>query len=190
MKAKKTKKPVVRKAVKKPAEGRFARKLPASEAKPAHLRLGELWKGQGGVYVGNIRGEVGKPDAYLVMAVAPAANLKGAYGSTERLKAAEGTRDGMANTLAMVKAGSDLAKRVRALRIDGHADFYIGARDEARIAYANAREHMPKEWLWTSTQVELIDGWAWMQHFGDGRQFDDLKSHEYRAFVLRRVPIQ
>lgn len=43
--------------------------------------------------------------------------------------------DGMANTLAMAKAGSELAKRMTSLSIDGLNDFYIPSQDELEILY-------------------------------------------------------
>ena len=54
----------------------------------------------------------------------------------------EGTRsffDGQANTQAMADAGSELAKAIQALNINGHTDWYLPARDELELVYRNLK---------------------------------------------------
>ncbi|MBT12276.1 MAG: DUF1566 domain-containing protein [Oceanospirillaceae bacterium] len=43
--------------------------------------------------------------------------------------------DGMANTLAMADAGSELAQAIRKLNLDGYDDWYLPARDEQEMLY-------------------------------------------------------
>lgn len=54
----------------------------------------------------------------------------------------EGARsffDGQANTQAMAEAGSELAKAIQALNINGHTDWYLPARDELELVYRNLK---------------------------------------------------
>ena len=54
----------------------------------------------------------------------------------------EGARsffDGQANTQAMAEAGSELAKAIQALNINGHNDWYLPARDELELVYRNLK---------------------------------------------------
>ncbi|MBM1145608.1 DUF1566 domain-containing protein [Alcanivorax sp. ZXX171] len=43
--------------------------------------------------------------------------------------------DGMANTVAMADAGSELAQAIRKLNLDGYDDWYLPARDEQEMLY-------------------------------------------------------
>jgi hypothetical protein len=45
------------------------------------------------------------------------------------------------------------------------------------------------EWYWSSTQHASDDGYAWNQVFGNGLQYDCLKSAELRARAVRRFSI-
>ena len=54
----------------------------------------------------------------------------------------EGARsffDGQANTQAMAEAGSELAKAIQSLNINGHTDWYLPARDELELVYRNLK---------------------------------------------------
>lgn len=148
--------------------------------------LGELWAGQGGVYAGLMRGEDGQPDYHLVVATDAAGQLKAEWGcrGTE-IKGASSRNDGLANTKAMAEAGSQLAKDMLALEIGGHSDFYLPAQAELMLCFANAREHFPKEWHWSSTQCSA--DYAWGQHFSDGTADGYDKYGEGRARAVRRV---
>ena len=173
----------------KKTPARSATRKPAAISKPPHL--GENWKGQGGIYLGIIRGDAGQPDAHLIAAVTGAANLKGPWGPANKVAGANSHRDGLANTSAMAAAGSQLAKVALGAKIEGHKDFYLPARDEARLAYVNGREHFEKsDWYWTSTQSEALDSNAFVQDFAYGGQGHYHKSLEHRAFLVRRIPIR
>lgn len=45
------------------------------------------------------------------------------------------------------------------------------------------------EWYWSSTQHAAHSGYAWMQYFGNGNQYDYHKSYNYRARAVRRIKI-
>ena len=50
--------------------------------------------------------------------------------------------DGMANTVAMAEAGSELAKAIQNLEINGFDDWYLPARDEQEMLY---RQFKPQD---------------------------------------------
>lgn len=47
--------------------------------------------------------------------------------------------DGLANTIAMAEAGSELAQKVLELRIAGFDDWHIGARDQVELQYRHLK---------------------------------------------------
>lgn len=101
--------------------------------------------------------------------------------------------DGFANTEAMAAAGSELAKKIRALRIGGADDWYLLSRGEGLVAQAanlTGPEAFPKKWHWTSTQHPGARDSAWLQDFSGGDQDYDHKDGRYFARAVRRVPIQ
>ena len=77
---------------------------PVKPIEPTLPRIGASWPGQGGKFVGLIRGENGQPDYGLVVPTHKSDPLKGSYGPYDRLKNAESEYDGMANTRAMAAA--------------------------------------------------------------------------------------
>lgn len=124
------------------------------------------------------------------------------HPKNERITGAGSIVDGLANTRDMLAAGSPLAQWAAEKRIAGFDDWYIPSRIEALTIRANlaapgavykATDNEgfdTDEWYWTSTQNEFHDASAWLQYFDDGDQYNDHKSDEYRAFVVRRIPIQ
>ena len=89
----------------------------------------------GGFYAGRISID----DQEFNLIVAPKA--EGDYDDAvwiENYKEVPGAKssfDGLSNTNAMVKAGSELAKWARDLRINGYDDWYLPAQDELEILY-------------------------------------------------------
>lgn len=175
---KRSKKPV-RRITKRPA-----RKAAATSRPP---RIGSYWRGQGGVYAGLMRG-TGKQDYHLILATDDASKLQdvelGLYGT--EVKGASDAFDGAANTAALAKAGSPLAQKLAALKVDGHKDFYLPSRFESALLYANLRDLLETGyWHWTSTQSSAIN--AWYQDFDGGYQRWSSKSSKGRARAVRRV---
>lgn len=147
-------------------------------------QLGEYWNGQGGIYAARMRGDKGQPDRHVIIPVADVLNLKAEWGcrGTE-IKGADNDLYGMPNTIAMAAAGSDIAKQVLSMEIEGHKDFYIGARHEHRAFYLNVPElFKTDDWYWTSTQSSAYS--AFCQYFGHGDQDDGSK---YSEFLVRPV---
>ncbi len=103
--------------------------------------------------------------------------------------------DGLANTDAMAKAGSPIAKAAQALRIGGFDDWHIPARGGQLLQWANLKpllaeaEAFPRAWYWSSTQHSRHD--AFIQHFDDGFTYCYGKSWEGgRARAVRRFRIE
>ena len=153
-------------------------------------RIGEAWEGQAGVLAGIIKGEGDQPDYCLVAPADRSGIIKGQWGPQIEVKGALGEFDGMANTWAMAQAGSDIAKRALELAIDGHHDFYIASRREARVVQANISDRYESAWRWTSTEDAGHAFYAWGQDFGCGDQLYWHKDGEFPALLVRRVPIR
>lgn len=64
--------------------------------------------------------------------------------------------DGLANTIAMAEAGSELAKRIRALKIGGHDDWYLPSRDELEILYRNLKPTSEENWCYRGDNPSSI----------------------------------
>lgn len=96
---------------------------------------------------------------------------------------------GLASTNAMAEAGSNLASVVRAMVLDGHADWYIPSRLELLAAYEGAPKLFDKDdWYWSSTQYSRLT--AWCQSFEYGDSHASGKGYEFRARAARSIPLQ
>ena len=152
--------------------------------------IGEAWPSQGGVYVGMVRGENGNPDCHLVVATdAAGATEKVKWGGYEQDEpGAANEYDGLANTLALIESEHNhpAAQWAAGLDIAGHNDWYLPARRELALCYANVPELFEKaRWHWSSTQYG--PSLAWVQDFDVGSQLGDHKDGECRARAVRRV---
>jgi hypothetical protein len=152
--------------------------------------IGQNWPGQGGVYAGLMRGADGNPDYHLVVATDPAGNLANLrWGGYEKDSNAISETDGLANTKAMQADGQEhpVLDVLKSLRADGHQDFYLPARRELSLCFANVRELFETDdWYWSSTQYSADT--AWCQDFNNGLQDWSSKNYEGRARAVRRVP--
>lgn len=156
-------------------------------------RLGTYWHSQGGVYVGVMPGENGLPDYHLITA--------DERGEIDRITWADQADhqpgalsliDGLANTLALLASDISFpaALWTGCIEIDGHSDFYLPAKNEALACYVAAAHLFKKDcWYFTSTQHAHGAGYAWMQSFYNGGQYDTHKSGEFRARAVRRILI-
>jgi hypothetical protein len=92
----------------------------------------------GGFFAGtlNVNGQL----SVLIVAPKATGDIEGAWNDSYNLvSGAFSYCDGRANTLAMAEAGSELAKAVLALDIDGFADWHIPAQDELELMYRNLK---------------------------------------------------
>lgn len=62
---------------------------------------------------------------------------------------------GLANTQAMAAAGSDIAKKVLALDIAGHKDWYITAQDELEVCYRNLKPGTEENHLYARSGINV-----------------------------------
>jgi hypothetical protein len=89
---------------------------------------------QGGFFTGLIK--VGEHTYALITAPKKFEIDRAKYGEYgQDIAGAKSTNDCLANTLAMAEAGSESAKAVLALEIDGYTDWLIPSRDAAEIQY-------------------------------------------------------
>lgn len=151
-------------------------------------RVGAYWEGQGGIYVGIGRG-YDAPDYHLLLATDPRAIFRnrsiGTYG--QDVQGATSGHDSLANTIALAEAGSDLCNEIRALSIEGHNDFALMSRTDARLCMANVPEQFEKDWHLLSTQSSA--GNVWGQYFSNGYQDTSHKKFEALARAVRRLPL-
>jgi len=108
----------------------------------------------------------------------------GPWKNRDAIEGANSFFDGQANTQAMAEAGSELAKAIQALNINGHTDWYLPARRELSLLYANVPDLFDKVWHWSSTQFSAYS--AWSQDFADGAQGFVHKDNALRARAVRR----
>jgi hypothetical protein len=150
-------------------------------------KIGTYWTGQGGVYAGMGRGFDDMPDHHLIVPTDARAifenRMLGTYGVD--VSGASSDHNGMANTIALAAAGSELCKEALAVEIEGHKDFYLMSRTDARLCMANVPELFEKEWHLTSTQYSNYG--AWSQNFGYGCQDTLGKGSKVRARLVRRL---
>lgn len=120
-------------------------------------------------------------------------------GSLKSVAGATSYCDGLANTKAMAKAGSALAKKILKLRIGGFDDWHLPSRLQSLMAFhelataklfaPGGKESFDREWFWTSTQRAEDADYAWVQGFDDGDQGGALKASEWRARAVRMIKL-
>ena len=124
-------------------------------------RIGEYWRGQGGIYAGVARGENGQPDYHLIL------------------------DDGGPQQEFTWEAAKACAQRVIA---DGHQDFTLPTRSESALLYTNLRDKFnPNYWHWTCTEHSA--GRAFSQSFYGGTQNHYSVLIEAPARFVRRVAL-
>lgn len=120
-------------------------------------------------------------------------------GTYSKVPGATSYCDGLANTKAMAKAGSELAKRILALRIGKHTDWHLPSRLELLVMFnelhelrafkPGGKQACESTWYWSSTQHAEHADYAWVQDFGFGSQGYGHKDSELRARAVRRLTI-
>jgi hypothetical protein len=154
-------------------------------------KIGDYWNGQGGIYAGMMRGEAGKPDYALIVPTDPKAGISDIQWGGRGIDEPDATSeyDGFANTRALAASMTDhpAAEWAFELVIDGFTDFYLPARRELSLLYANVPELFEKVWTHSSTQFSAST--AWIQYFDDGGQDGADKSYEARGVAVRRLAL-
>lgn len=153
--------------------------------------IGDRWIGQGGYYVGVIRGRDGLPSHHVVVAPpdSDGADLEWGGRGTDIPDARSGW-NGRANTVALINSSGPhpAAKHAAGYSCEGHNDYHLGSHAEMGIAWANAPELFEKAWYWTSSQYSADV--AWDQSFGDGLQGNVGKYSEGRVRPVRWIPVK
>ena len=155
---------------------------PAAASRP---RIGEYFRCQGGIYVGDFMG--GDDTVYgLLMAdpveVPPV--LMSRWGAEDAHDLSEW--DGLDNTKRL-RDKSLAAKMASDYKADNHHDFYLPSRREMMIALANLPDFFEKEWYWTSTTFGGHETWAVdfkQGEVGYHSREDAFWVHPFRRFAL------
>lgn len=156
-----------------------------AKAKTTNPAPGQYWPEQKAWY----SGIVCQPDGaawHLLLPKGVKFNAKLlAWGSCgTNVKGASSIYDGLANTKAMLEAGSPAAIHAQSLG-DG---IYLPSRVEALLLVATLQHRFDKEyWHWTSTQYS--EDYSWDQHFSYGYQCNDDKTFERRCRFVRRLAL-
>jgi hypothetical protein len=149
-------------------------------APATHPEIGEYLPGQGGIYVGDIRGDDGVLYGLVTGSEQDIGRAKWGPDGEHELS----DWDGLTNTnhLRVICPAAKLAANYEA---DGHVDFYLPARREMLVAMANVPHLFSKEsWYWTSTPYDSRDAWA--VDFEDGGVGITDRSCEFRVRPFRR----
>lgn len=155
--------------------------------------FGELVPGAGGrlgaIMRGELVGGIRLPDYALIVPDTKTANLGlMAWGKRgQNVQGAASRIDGLANTRAMAAAGCLPAKKIMALTIEGHSDWYIGSRGEMRACEINVPELFEDGYHWTST--EDVAAYAFAQNFRYGDSYWYGKGNEFRVRAFRRIQL-
>lgn len=155
--------------------------------------IGKYSPALGGYFAGLSRCTDGPGTTYataLVVSGATYGEVGGAkwgrYG--DFLENAVSRQDGMANTLAMLAAGSEAALAIRRLSIYGHADWYLPSLSELSIAAANVPELFDiDDDYWTSTQENK--NMAYVCSLRNGYTVSYRKDVPKKVRAMRRVNI-
>ena len=155
-------------------------------------RIGQPWPEQGGIYAGIMAGHNGQPDYHLIVATPEQGEITdiawGEYG--KKIKGAASYFDGQANTADMAAAGLELAQRITALQIDGHADWHLPSQAEIHLLAANLKDQFNQDdwdWYWTSSQYSAYG--AWVQYFSNSFQSSRSEVCKGRARAVRMIQI-
>lgn len=119
-----------------------------AKAVPA-VALPAIGQPYGGGFVTGITRDPDTGKSYLNITAGAEHELVGAWGKYgEKIEGADSFTDGRANTEAMAAAGSEIAQKVLALRIDGHDDWAIPARDQQELQYRNKKPTSETNYCW------------------------------------------
>lgn len=153
----------------------------------------------GGFYAG--RFYIGT-DAYALIVAPKAEGEIKAMPWNSSLKSVAGATsycDGLANTKAMAKAGSALAKKILKLKIGGYDDWHLPSRLQSLLAFhelaaaklfaPGGSESYEREWHWTSTQHAETAAYAWVQSVIGGGQGYGRQGNVWRARAVRMIKL-
>ncbi|MFE1573852.1 DUF1566 domain-containing protein [Comamonas odontotermitis] len=154
--------------------------------------FGAVIPNQGGRIGAIMRGAAadGSGDYAIIVPDTDGAEIESAAWASDYIDvpAAKSKTDGQGNTQAMADAGLDLAKRITALQLHDHQDWYLPAMAELHALHANVPELFNKDgWYWSSSQYSR--NCAWCQAFEYGISSSIGKGNELRARPVRKIPL-
>ncbi|AZD07515.1 hypothetical protein C4K26_2112 [Pseudomonas chlororaphis] len=118
----------------------------AAQAAPA-VTIPEIGQPYGGGFFSGITRDPDTGKRYLNITAGAEHELVGAWGEYGvKIEGADSFTNGRANTEAMAAAGSELAQQVLALRIGGHDDWAIPARDQQEPQYRHFKPTAESNW--------------------------------------------
>lgn len=153
--------------------------------------IGDRWVGQGGYYVGVIRGRDGLPSHHVIVAPQDSDGVDLEWGERGTdIPDARSDWNGRANTADIINSSGyhPAAKYAEDYSCEDHSDYHLGSHAEMGIAWANAPELFEKAWYWTSSQYSAYS--AWMQGFAGGTQNYHAKTTEGRVRPVRWIPVK
>ncbi len=118
--------------------------------------IGEYWRGQGGVYAGQVREDDGTCYHVILADAKPVGCPKWAAA----------------------------LKWAKTVNVDGRSDFELPTRRASALLYANLSHMFEKAWHWTST--EYSESFAWISLFSSGYQYSGHKDFDTCARAVRR----
>lgn len=159
----------------------FATPAPAQpDSKP---QIGDYWRGHGGFYAGDMRGDDGTVYGLIVSDCDTAKDVGTAtWGANDEHKLSEW--DGLTNSLAL-GASHPAVKLAVVHSAEQHTDFYLPARRELQLACATV-PHLfgSASWYWSSTPYS--DDYAWAVDFEYGNTFNSSRYDGFRVRPVRR----
>jgi len=117
-----------------------------AQAAPA-VTIPEIGQPFGGGYFSGITRDPDTGNRYLNITAGAEHELVGVWGEYGvKIEGADSFTNGRANTEAMAAAGSELAQKALALRIGGHDDWAIPARDQQDLQYRHFKPTTEANW--------------------------------------------
>lgn len=65
----------------------------------------------------------------------------------------------------------------------------LPSRDEQALLFANLKTHFKQEYYWSGIEHPTPEGFAFVQYFGNGSQYGDVKGNKFRARAVRRFNV-
>ena len=143
--------------------------------------IGEYWKGQGGFFAGDFRGDDGSIFGLICAEEDLGTKEWGPSGEVTGLT----NWNGQENTRILLANGNyPAAKAASEYTHDGHSDFYLPSQRELQLAAANIRHLFKSSYHWSSTPWGK--DYAWALDFKNGYTDHHDRRYEFRAAPFRR----
>lgn len=151
---------------------------------------GQIWPGQGGVYICTMPALFTAPARHIIGGLedSPTKLVYGPYGKD--VPGASCHVDGRANTAALTAAGDEYeaAKWASEYEAEGHKDYHLASRLDMLMAYICAAKHFKKSDVY-STSTQHSRGNAFVQDFEDGDSYWNYKDCERRVRAFRWISL-